>query len=497
MGLGLSCLQNPLADGKCMGYRFFPHFQSFWALLGAGVVVVLGFSAFTALAVEKRVAAKMLGSLSCSSASCHGNQPGQSSRPRPREEYLRWLQADPHARAKETLASERYQAILARLNQRSGGQVEAQVQARCVRCHDPLGMSGGVASNSITEHGIGCESCHGNAEKWLARHYERGIERSELISLGMIDTTSLETRGQQCASCHVGSADQDMNHEMIAAGHPPLRFELSAYHDLIPHKHWDDTRERLEKREFQVQLWAAGQAASAQASLELLAARCGQTENWPELAEYNCFACHQRLRAPIDLPDAHGQVGRPNWSRWNTTFPALVKPNAASVANETSLEKLRTLFGESFPPDPAQVRTASLAAHLELSILSKGDALTGEKLLQTLVASWKNETQDSDWEVRCQQYLALLAAERSYRDELAKHQFFARISQEEYNRRLAEHQSLAAELVVVRTWLQFETGSATSVLRDEPLQFHEHRQQIGPRLKSIADKMHERLLELP
>ena len=149
--------------------------------------------------------------------------------------------------------------------------------------------------------GIGCESCHGPAERWLAKHYELGTSRGDLAALGMVDTKDLFVRGRACAACHVGDADHDLNHDMLAAGHPPLRFELSAYHDLIRRKHWPE-RERIEIPEFKVQLWAAGQAAALECTLALLESRATRAEKldkltpWPELAEYDCFACHQRLR---------------------------------------------------------------------------------------------------------------------------------------------------------------------------------------------------------
>lgn len=444
-------------------------------------LLLLALSSSLAVADESH-RTHVLGSLSCSSTACHGRQPDYSSRPRLREEFSRWLQTDPHARAKETLASEKYEAILVRVSRRDDGQIDPQVQARCAKCHDPLGMSGSEISPSSFGHGVGCESCHGNAEKWLARHYERDVERSELLSLGMIDTKNLQIRSRLCARCHVGSAEQDMNHDMIAAGHPPLRFELAAYHDLLPHKHWDDSRERLENRDFQVQLWAAGQQASALASLELLEARCANTtrSSWPEFAEYNCFSCHRTVAGTTS-----SSAGRPTWSRWNFVF-----------AHEPNLGELQSLFNRSFPPDPTKVREASEVAREGLRGRSSIDNITGNELLRMLSAALSDSEADSDWETRCQQYLALLAAERSYRDELAKSQHFARLPPGEYDQRLTGHRGLAAELVLVRTRLQFESGSASTVLRDEPALFQEHRQHLGPQLRSIAEQLREQMQQL-
>ncbi|WP_202921047.1 multiheme c-type cytochrome [Anatilimnocola aggregata] len=451
----------------------------------------------TAAVGEETDAPKMMGSLSCSSVSCHGGQIDNIARPRPREEYVRWLQDDPHAQARATLQSDRFQTILSRASQRADGKPDPKMQARCNQCHDPVGMAAELTANHNLGHGISCESCHGNAEKWITRHYERDVNRAELLSLGMLDTKNLHTRGKACASCHVGSADQDMNHDMIAAGHPPLRYELTAFHDLIRHKHWDDSPERLQTRDFQVQLWAAGQVAGAQASLELLEARCGSVpERWPEFAEYNCFACHQRFRVSSSLLVAKRDPGRPDWSRWHLTFVESLQAADRSADNDSSLQTLRTIFSETFPPKQSQVLAASAAARRRFNNLTPDESFSAEKLLLTLSTSLSNPTGESDWETRSQQFLALVAAERTYRDELAKAQFFARLGSEEYNRRLTEHESVVADLTLVRTWLQFEGGSAKSVLSDEPQQFHEHRQELGPQLKTIADKMHGRMLLL-
>jgi hypothetical protein len=446
------------------------------------------------MAAELGTPPKMLGSLSCSATACHGSQPLDVKKPLRSEEFVRWLEADPHAKAAQTLASDKYREILSRVSGREDGRPDPQMQARCAKCHDPLGETGDHTTISAVGHGIGCETCHGRAEQWLSRHYERDIERNELFALGLLDTKNLHVRGKQCASCHVGSADQDMNHDMIAAGHPPLRFEMSAYHDLIQHKHWNDTRERLETRGFQVQLWAAGQTASAAARLELLSARCGNAiDQGPELAEYNCFSCHQRIRSSDKIAAVPG-AGRPQWSSWNLLFVDSLQQDALKPETRT-LTALRAAFSSGFPVDPDTVKPATAAAQLQLQSLSPREVTANDVL--KILNSTLEEATNADWETRCQQYLALTAAERAYRDELAKRQHFARLDQTEYNRRLSEEKTLIAELQQVRTWLQFETGTPKQVLRDEPLQFHEHRGEIGSQLKRIAGRLQVRMLELP
>ena len=412
-----------------------------------------------------------VGSQTCNSTACHGREPLNWKQPRKGEEFHRWREGDPHRQAAATLASDKYRQILIRVSDLDDSAIDAKIQVRCAKCHDPLGETGDHTTTSTFGHGIGCESCHGNAEQWLARHYEKEVSRPELAELGMIDTKDLFIRGKQCATCHVGSVDHDMDHDMIAAGHPPLRFELSAYHDLIPQKHWNDNRERLEKRDFQVQLWAAGQTASATARLELLAARCTPAKpNWPELAESNCFSCHATIRS-------QGKTGgRPQWSPWSLTF----------VGESSSFTSLHELFRNDFAPDQSQTAKLSVETKQQLHSLPEKQT-TSRAALKSVAASLDSSA--ADWETRCQQFLALVAIERSERDELAKARYYSALDETEYNRRLTSQQELIQSLQQVRTWLEFEPQAKQKVLVDEPLLFQEKRAEIGERLRYIKDRL--------
>ena len=57
--------------------------------------------------------------------------------------------------------------------------------------------------------------------------------------------------------------------DLIAAGHPRLDFEFSAYHANLP-KHWDRTQDKSRNQEsLKARLWVAGQVASAEAAAQL------------------------------------------------------------------------------------------------------------------------------------------------------------------------------------------------------------------------------------
>ena len=358
---------------------------------------------------------RMLGSLSCASASCHGQTSADSATRSPRrQEYHRWLESDPHAGAARTVGGAKFAGLLSALAG-SDTALRTQVYARCAACHDPQGVAANAKAHPAAAQPIGCESCHGPAEHWLARHYERDVARQELRELGLVDTKDLLVRGRQCAGCHSGDGQHDLNHDMLAAGHPPLRFELSAYHDKIGRKHWTDA-ERIETPHFKAQLWAAGQIVQADGTLALLQSRATRAaENasltpWPELAEFDCFACHQRLRPSPSSVAFKARPGIPGWQPWNLAL-------AERLQADREIASVREHLGQPLLADPAE--TARLAAAARDAIRQHGDpaTFTGPRIAALVKESVRP---DQSWAESCQQLLALQAAYLARRDEVRK-----------------------------------------------------------------------------
>jgi hypothetical protein len=435
----------------------------------------------------------LVGTLSCSSASCHGRTSPPMGPPMTghlsQQEFVHWLggaakyhggrqgydprahleasSADPHALAALRIQQPRFQEVLRRASRLPDGSTDDTMYARCAQCHDPLGLatssnpSGEAgrrpgeglllsdAANSQTltpappqrergqihERGIGCESCHGSARQWLTVHYERDITREQLAERGMIDTKNLLVRARQCASCHVGSAGQDMNHDMIAAGHPPLRFELASYEALIPKKHWNDQPRRRAEPDYEVQLWAAGRIAAAEAALATLEGRARRAEargqepgdggeragTWPEFAEANCFVCHQPLRSDVNQPSLASLMGRggaPAWQLWNV---AIVPQSGESFAK--ALADVRTAMNNSLVPTPTEV--AQLAAVVRHSLrtdarLSPSGAILDsndqELGIDAALKMLSNSSDPPTWDRSCHELAAIIAVQRSLRD---------------------------------------------------------------------------------
>jgi hypothetical protein len=191
--------------------------------------------------------------------------------------------------------------------------------------------TGRVLDPEHTE-GVACSSCHGPAEKWIHSHYSRGWDPAAASDEGYMPNDSLVVRARMCASCHVGDHDRDMNHDLIAAGHPALRFEMASHHARLP-KHWRDQGEADWGRH-ESALWAAGAIASADAWFSLQQGRATKktaVSTWPELSAYDCGSCHQHLRLqegssvpvaafpsvpPLRQPQT-GQLGKARVALWD------------------------------------------------------------------------------------------------------------------------------------------------------------------------------------
>src|SRR5262249_41105780 len=144
--------------------------------------------------------------------------------------------------------------------------------------------------------GVGCERCHGSAAGWLSDHFSRDWQRltdAEKKKKGFLPTRNLLFRARLCVECHVGTRDADVDHDLIAAGHPRLNFELGSFLGTMP-PHWDVRAEKKRTPDLEARAWAIGQIVSAEAAARLLAARAGNKDKpWPEFAEYDCQSCHQ------------------------------------------------------------------------------------------------------------------------------------------------------------------------------------------------------------
>jgi hypothetical protein len=435
------------------------------------------------------------GVASCAALACHhGNGPRASKG----SEYTTWAIYDPHAKAYEALQNERSRGIQERLNRSEpkDRRVGAENNALCLRCHAtpppqlprPSGERAGVRGEASETYlspptpfpggergkdregshalldGVGCESCHGPAEKWRAEHYSPSWkERADKESLGFRDTKDLAARAAICAECHVGSPGREVNHDLIAAGHPRLQFEFAAYLANYP-KHWSADDDKKRHPDHEARAWAVGQVVSAIGALRLLQARAeksgvqspkskvqgqnskvdlglwtldlGHSAPWPELAEYDCFACHHDLapagwRQEAIYLKQRSKPGSLLPSAWYTSMPPILESRlAASIKLPLTSLPLGDLRKAMNGAAPDTARVAALAREtanrLErwLPALAKiqFEPATDKELLSAFEEVSSGRQAISSWDEAAQRYLMARALDQGLKDGDASYQ---------------------------------------------------------------------------
>lgn len=404
-------------------------------LVAAGIVAGVGVERMRAepaavkeLPARSENSWRITGVGSCTAAGCHGGGHPETIG----SEYNIWISEDPHAKAYSTLFDERSKQIVRLL---AGAQqnpiTPAHQDARCLACHSMTDAKARDEMVDVVSDGVGCEACHGPAEGWLAVHSEHPLDKQEREQLGLWDTDSLLARTQLCVRCHVGSPDRDVDHDLIAAGHPRLQFSMSAYWEALP-KHWDDAKDRAPwGANYDALIWALGQACTSEAALGQLADRAKSGKNWPEFAEWSCFACHHDLRNDAAIQESLARQGNLSgrhipWDTWNHfgTREFAIDVSAAfgietnsAQAIEQRLREVGTNMREIYPNRSAVAQQAGSAAELVAAwagALERGgmDRLRLDRLMRAIIdRSIRANAQD--WSAAAQTYDALASLQQS------------------------------------------------------------------------------------
>ncbi len=354
--------------------------------------------------VAKRQPVGMSG---CLAASCHGA---------PAEKVLNgergddcwqssgscWAAADPHTAAYSLLTDNPRRESKVKATEimaKYSPGTKATDDARCLACHtNPALAHPALIPNAnarvLREQGVSCEACHGNAGAWIQPHTAWKGDRKEVYEkTGMRPLYDIGERALACAGCHVGAPAEhgmpvrDMNHDMIAAGHPRLAFDFAEYQRRLP-QHWQEkdrsrtTDKGVTRNEAKV--WYIGRVAHAEAACKLLEDRAKRSENdprtpWPEFAEFNCASCHHNLRLPEGDPDGVGAdwrrsekylAGRPLGSPpWQTIWPMTFAPGIETPKRDKSPLAGMVLAMET--PRPAKAKDAGAKANTTVAELAK------------------------------------------------------------------------------------------------------------------------------
>jgi hypothetical protein len=307
------------------------------------------------------------------------------------DEITRWKEKDKHAYAYLVLEGPQGQAMQKRLNENPSNSKKWTVtkDEQCLSCHGVIADPAASDPKFHVEEGVNCVACHGAYLEWVGMHsqtIEAARRKWQALSrddkekqFGMKDLWNPVKRAELCTSCHVGNHEEGkvVTHEMYAAGHPPLpSFELAAYSGQM--RHWELLREKKEKalkllkidlaetKFEETKLVQAGSAVALRAAMNLLAKQADagakdphSGKAWPELAQFECYACHHELKVNGWRPTRGfpGIPGRPHGRDWPI---GLVRLEDKGI--DEQLKSVYAAFDVQPFGDPAKVRDAAQVA---------------------------------------------------------------------------------------------------------------------------------------
>jgi Cytochrome c554 and c-prime len=298
------------------------------------------------LSAAQNAPSKYIGPGSCAATSCHGSvKPVPGSRIL-QNEYSTWVLQDKHSRAYQSLTSDVGERMARILKLES----KAEESPKCLMCHALYTTPEQRGRPFEISEGVSCENCHGPASAWLGPHTTREWTHEKSVAAGMIDTRNVIVRAKKCLECHLGTREKFVDHEMIAAGHPDLYFELDSFSAVMP-RHWKVPRETAPGQPLEggawvdMRDWSVGQAVQLSASMERLAwrakgERADKKDVWPEYSELSCFACHHALGPAKDSwRQQHGYDSRrPGDPAWNESRYAVFRLLAKQIDPATAQE---------------------------------------------------------------------------------------------------------------------------------------------------------------
>lgn len=366
----------------------------------------------------------------CMTTACHGsNMPDAKNWQRAGKI---WFDTDPHARAYTSLLTETSARIVSRLAKKElkpttpiSDEYREVLNAKCISCH-----SNENVSESQRVLGADCQVCHGSADAWGSEHYSnewKSLGKNRFDGTDRINVESIAGRAKVCASCHVGELDRttgqssgrdrEVDHRLMAAGHPPMYFEFESYLRRYP-VHWDTQDEPVALgSKLGMERWRVGKITTAIAKLKLLAARAerstsksAQRADWPELTEYSCTSCHHSLVQP-NWRGARGSNTNAlaNWDDWTVSqLDCAVRDQSIDELN-SQLTRLKKSV-EHTMPEPTQVSmiASSLKEWLdkELDHVSSPAENSDGVMLLKLKSRMASFDRLQSWESATQWYLA-------------------------------------------------------------------------------------------
>jgi hypothetical protein len=271
-----------------------------WGRVGAAAAVAAAMGLTASAWAASEPAAGRVGThegvASCGGSTCH-SRPVASGLVVRQNELITWQdphsEAGAHSRAWRVLTQPRAQAIV----QRMGLAGPAQSAPVCLGCHSDPAPAGQRGARFQLADGVGCEACHGGSGGWIASHYVVGATHAANVSRGLVALDDPKVRAARCLDCHFGGAspNQFVTHQMMAAGHPRIAFELDLFTTLQKHHDIDaDYAARHKEIPGGVRTWAVGQAMALDRALTLFGPKT-PAGAFPEFVFFDCQSCHRTI----------------------------------------------------------------------------------------------------------------------------------------------------------------------------------------------------------
>lgn len=359
-----------------------------WQSLCALTVSILIFSGATA-----EESPRLLGAATCGTATCHAAPEPWANSAVSQNEFNVWRDRDPHSDAWQTLTSAKSRDI-ARLM----GIADPTVSEQCLDCHATRVGPGGAEPNFDIQDGVSCEGCHGPASSWLGVHTSGLYFYNQNLQKGLYPTADPQKRAELCVSCHVGSPDNFITHQMMAAGHPLMDFQLG-FHTLFQeeadgqystyaHFTIDDDYLQRKPRPFGLKALLISEIVEWKQQLVLVNSHYTTPVGaFPELAFFDCYSCHFEINS---LRLSGAVRGSPGYSNENA-LPFLIEQNFVlfDLAAEglidpdthNSLKRYRSQLREAVSVSPAAVMgiTDAMIEQLDSALVSlQSRSLSGQ-----------------------------------------------------------------------------------------------------------------------
>lgn len=336
------------------------------------------------------------GANSCSG--CHSN-PENSRFPTDfclLNEYDIWKSKDKHSQAYEVLTWERSKRMGDLL-----GIEDVTKANECLGCHAVIATEAQRARTFNIADGVSCDACHGPSGLWFSLHFTDPTWRTlpadqKEADYGMKDVRDPVKRAEMCMSCHIGNTEEQkvVTHAMYAAGHPPLpSFEIETFVNEEP-MHWRYLKDKPKEIQdlfkydpkvmHRTKLTMLGGLVALRESVELFGSQAAQLQDqWPELAQFDCYACHHDLSKPRDS----WRLAR-GFESWRLLGSSKVPPGRPQMREWTSVLAILALLHAGQTEEQITAALAPLHQALVTQPYGRPDAVTQAA---AKVTSWLNE----------------------------------------------------------------------------------------------------------